>query len=144
MNYQHLDADGVYVDSGHQGPGPDLMGAHTLVGDPVHNLKGERLGEIREIMLDMRSGTIAYAVVAHGGLFHLGAKLFAVPWQALTLDPAHKRFILNIDKATLDDAPGFDPQHWPNMANPAWAAQVHRYYGSPGNHGNPGSRSDLS
>jgi hypothetical protein len=79
----------------------------------------------------MGGGAIAYAVMAHGGVFHLGAKLFAVPWQALTLDPTHKGFTLNIDKQRLDEAPGFDPDHWPNMANPAWAAQIHRYYEHP-------------
>ncbi|HJU99169.1 MAG TPA: PRC-barrel domain-containing protein [Burkholderiaceae bacterium] len=135
MHYQDRDADGVYVDTGHHGPGPDLMGAGTVIGDPVRNLKGEHLGQIREIMLDMRSGTIAYAVMAHGGVFHLGAKLFAVPWQALTLDPAHKGFTLNIDKQRLDEAPGFDPDHWPNMANPAWAAQIHQYYAHPAEQG---------
>lgn len=129
MSYQDLDADGVYVDHGHQGPGPDVMGAHSLVGDHVHNLKGEHLGDIKEIMLDMGSGKIAYAVMAHGGLFHLGQKLFAVPWEALTLDTANKRFTLNIDKELLDEAPGFDPEHWPSTANPAWGPQVHSYTG---------------
>ncbi|MFA9217491.1 MAG: PRC-barrel domain-containing protein [Sphingomonadaceae bacterium] len=139
MSTTEFDADGSYTDRGHQGPGPALMGARALIGDHVHNLKNEHLGEIREIMLDMRSGSIAYAVMSSGGVFTLGAKLFAVPWEALTLDPVQRRFTLNIDKERIDEAPGFDPEHWPNMANQTWATQIHSYYGTAGsNHDSAG------
>lgn len=127
MSYQH-DADGVYTDAGHEGPGPELMGADTLIGNHVHNLKDEHLGDIKEIMLDMRSGKVAYAVMSYGGVFSIGEKLLAVPWEALTLDTVNKRFTLNIDKERIENAPGFDADHWPNMANQAWASEIHRYY----------------
>jgi sporulation protein YlmC with PRC-barrel domain len=131
MSYEERDAYGMYVDNGHKGPGPELMGAGTLIGDDVHNLRDEHLGEIKEIMLDMRTGKIAYAVLSSGGVFTLGEKLFAVPWNALELDTVNKRFILNIDKERIEDAPGFDSEHWPNMANQQWAAQIEDYYRSP-------------
>ena len=99
MSYEERDAYGMYVDRGHKGPGPELMGADTLIGDHVHNAKDEHLGEIKEIMIDMRSGKIAYAVMSHGGVFTIGEKLFAVPWEALLLDTVNKRFTLNIDEA---------------------------------------------
>ena len=135
MNYEERDADGNYVDGGHKGPGPRLMGAHTLIGDHVHNLKNEHLGTIKEIMLDMRTGQVAYAVLAFGGVLTLGEKLFAIPWEALTLDPAHKRLTLNIDKERIENAPGFDKDDWPDMANQTWASQVHSYYGTSGSVG---------
>lgn len=118
------------MDHGHKGPGPELMGADTLIGNHVHNLKNEQLGDIKEIMLDMRSGTIAYAVMSTGGVFTLGEKLYAVPWAALTLDTVSKRFTLDIDKEQIESAPGFDTDHWPNMANQQWAAEIHHYYGT--------------
>ncbi|MEG1114059.1 MAG: PRC-barrel domain-containing protein, partial [Janthinobacterium sp.] len=91
MSYEERDAYGMYVNRGHKGPGPELMGADTLIGDHVHNAKDEHLGEIKEIMIDMRSGKIAYAVMSHGGVFTIGEKLFAVPWEALLLDTVNKR-----------------------------------------------------
>jgi sporulation protein YlmC with PRC-barrel domain len=112
------------------GPGPALMGATTLVGEEVVNDKGENLGDIKEIMLDMRSGRVAYAVLAFGGFLGVGAKLFAVPWQALQLDTVNKRFILDIDKERLKAAPGFDPDAWPDMSDVGWAEQVHSFYGT--------------
>ena len=129
MSYER-DADGTYVDGGHQGPGPRLMGADTLIGDHIHNLKDEHLGTVKEIMLDMKTGQVAYVVMASGGVLTLGEKLFAVPWEALTLDTANHQMRLNIDKDRIENAPGFDKDHWPDMANQAWASEIHNYYGT--------------
>jgi sporulation protein YlmC with PRC-barrel domain len=139
MSYEDRDQYGMYVDNGHKGPGPELMGADKLIGDHVHNLQNEHLGEIKEIMLDMRTGKIAYAVMASGGVLTIGEKLFAVPWEALTLDTVNKRFTLNIDKERIEAAPGFDKDDWPDMANQTWASQVHSYYGT-GSDTRPGAR----
>ena len=110
------------------GPGPEIMDADTLIGDSVVNAAGEDLGEVKAIMLDVRSGRIAYAVLSFGGFLGMGNKLFAIPWSALTLDAGEKRFILNIAKERLDNAPGFDKDHWPSMAEASWARQLHEYY----------------
>ena len=67
-----------YTSGEKQGPGPELMGAHTLLGEDVYNTNNEDLGDIREIMIDMRSGRIAYAVLSFGGILGMGEKLFAV------------------------------------------------------------------
>lgn len=143
MSYTERDPYGMYVDNGRKGPGPELMGADTLIGDHVHNLKNEHLGEIKEIMLDMRTGKIAYAVMAHGGVLSIGEKLFAVPWEALTLDTVNKRFTLNIEKERIENAPGFDKNDWPNMANQTWASQVQDYYSTARNPANANLSSTL-
>ncbi len=110
------------------GPGPEVMDAATLIGDSVVNASGEDLGKIEAIMLDVISGRIAYAVLSFGGFLGMGAKLFAIPWSALTLDAGEKRFILNVPKERLENAPGFDKDHWPSMADSTWATQIHAYY----------------
>ncbi len=138
MNYEERDPFGIYKtdvskDAGSDdthGPGPALMGADTLMGNEVVNQSDETLGDIKEIMLDMRSGRVGYAVLSFGGFLGMGEKLFAVPWNALTLDTEHKRFVLNVEKERLKDAPGFDKQHWPDMADQLWANKIHSYYGT--------------
>ena len=95
MAYTDRDTYGMYKKQGKeegQGPGPRLMGADTLIGEDVYNTKDEDLGDIKEIMLDMNNGKIAYAVLSFGGFLGMGDKLFAVPWSALTLDTENKRF----------------------------------------------------
>lgn len=128
MSYADRDKYGIYQSS--SGPGPALMGADTLIGDSVVNGQEENLGEIKEIMLDMRTGQVAYAVLAFGGFLGMGEKLFAVPWQALHLDTVNKRFVLNVDKERLANAPGFDPDRWPDMSDVSWANQIHAFYGT--------------
>ena len=112
------------------GPGPRIMSAGTLEGDEVINGSGEKLGTIDEIMLDVSSGRIAYAVLSAGGFLGVGDKLFAIPWNALTLDVDRECFVLDIDKEQLESAPGFDKDHWPSMADLSWAQSVHSYYGT--------------
>ena len=112
------------------GPGPEVMAASDFEGEDVVNPQGETLGEIEEIMLDVRGGRIAYAVLAAGGFLGIGEKYFAIPWRALTLDTDRKVFILDVDKERLENAPGFDKDHWPSMADQRWASEVHRYYGA--------------
>ncbi|HEU4622408.1 MAG TPA: PRC-barrel domain-containing protein [Burkholderiaceae bacterium] len=113
-----------------EGPGPEIMAADTLEGDEVVNHEGDSLGKIQDIMLDVSQGRIAYAVLSFGGVLGIGDKLFAVPWSALTLDADRKCFVLDVSKERLKDAPGFDKDRWPSMADPSWANDLHSYYGS--------------
>ena len=128
-SYMTRDTFGMYANKD-QGPGPQLMGADTLMGNDVYNSDDEDLGDIKEFMIDMASGRIAYAVLSFGGLLGMGDKLFAVPWRALTLDTENKRFTLNVPQDRLKDAPGFDKNNWPSMADKAWASGVHSFYGT--------------
>ncbi len=129
MNYQEQDSYGIYNEHDDDGPGPQLMGAHTLQGNDVRNRRGEDLGDIKEIMLDMHSGKVAYAVLSFGDFMGMGGKLFAVPWSALKLDTVNKCFVLDVEKDRLSDAPGFDKNRWPDMADKAWAQDINQYYG---------------
>jgi sporulation protein YlmC with PRC-barrel domain len=119
MNYQSTNAYDLNENINSIGPGPEIMGASSLIGNDVYNNHDEDLGDIKEIMLDMETGKIAYAVLSYGGILGVGEKLFAVPWGALTLDTVNERFILNVEKAKLDVAPGFDRDNWPDRADPA-------------------------
>lgn len=76
----------------------------------------------------VRSGTIRYAVLASGGFLGLGDRLFAVPWKALKQDRENDRFMLDVDLERLKNAPGFDKDNWPNMADPTWNSTVESYY----------------
>ena len=122
--------DSTRGDMGPGGPGPRLMSADTLQGDEVYNAADEKLGEITDIMIDVPTGRVAYAVMSVGGVLGLGDKLFAVPWSALRLDTERKCFRLDASKEQVENAPGFDKDHWPSMADPAWASEVHGYYGA--------------
>lgn len=130
MSYEDRDTHGMYKSYDENGPGPRLMGADTLIGEDVCNHDGEDLGNIKEIMLDVNSDKIAYAVLSFGGFLGMADKLFAVPWSALKLDTENKRFLLNVDRESLESAPGFDKDNWPDMADPTWQNKISSYYGT--------------
>jgi sporulation protein YlmC with PRC-barrel domain len=111
-----------------EGPGPDVMAAATLDGNNVVSSDGEDVGKISDIMLDVRSGRIAYAVLSEGGFLGMGSNLHAIPWSALTLDTEDKRFVVDIPAQRLKDDPGFDKDHWPTMADAKWGESTHSYY----------------
>lgn len=99
-----------------------------LSGFSVKNGEGEDLGKIEDLAIDVASGRIAYAVLSFGGLLGIGNKYFAVPWEALTLH-GNEVILLDVDKEKLKNAPGFDKDDWPDMADRQWGASIYTYYG---------------
>ncbi len=107
-----------------------ILSANTLRGTQVRNSEGDDLGKIEEIMLDQPSGKVAYAVLSFGGFMGMGDKLFAIPWKAISLDQENKQAILDVQPDVLDNAPGFDKDHWPDFADPQWGESIHSHYNS--------------
>ena len=106
-----------------------VLAASTIKGDKVVNLQGENLGNIEDLMIDLERGRVGYAVLSFGGFLGMGDKLFAIPWEALTVDMAEKRLVLNVDKELLKRAPGFDKNNWPDMTDRTWGNELYSYYG---------------
>jgi hypothetical protein len=104
------------------------MAANTLTGNKLFTSDREDIGKITEIMLDVPSGRIAYAVLSSGGFLGMGDRLYAIPWSALTLDTDEKCFRLNVTADRVKNAPCFDKDHWPAMADPQWGSSLHQYY----------------
>ena len=106
------------------------LGATTLIHDKVVNLNGENVGKIEELMIDVTTGRVAYAVLSFGGFLGFGSKLFALPWSALTVDEGHRRFVCNVTKEALEKMPGFDKEHWPDLNDLEYATGVYRQWGA--------------
>jgi len=87
---------------------PKVLSASILKGDKVTNAKGEDLGTVEEIMLDLEHGGLLCGDVIWRVNWMPNDKLFAVPWEALTISFHDKKFTLNVSKETLKSAPGFD------------------------------------
>ena len=105
-----------------------LLGTSGLCGDAVYDVAGKFLGGIEELVLDVHSGRVAYALMAAGGFLGMGRKLFAIPWSMVTVDRVYRRCIIIIDLERLIDAPSLDGDPLPRMADAAWATEVHNYF----------------
>lgn len=110
---------------------PQVLSTTAIIGNKVINKSGEQLGTIKELMIDLDDGQVAYAVLSFGGFLGLGDKLFAIPLEALTSGAEAGTVILDVDRELLENAPGFDKDHWPNDAQyeAGWLLDIYEYYG---------------
>jgi len=104
------------------------LSATSINGTNVVNLKGEDIGHVEDMMIDLSTGHIMYAVLSFGGLLGIGNKLFAVPFESFTIDQEDEKFILDVDKDRLKDAPGFDKDNWPKHSDRNFEHEVYSYY----------------
>jgi sporulation protein YlmC with PRC-barrel domain len=106
-----------------------VLAKKTVIGSNVVNSQNEDLGKIEDVVLDAASGRIAYAVLSFGGFLGMGDKYFAIPWNAIHFDVSKEHAVLNVDKNLLENAPGFDKDNWPNMADSTWGSRIYKHYG---------------
>ncbi len=101
-------------DSGKKANTPlQYLTASSLMGNKVFNKEDEKLGDVKDLMLNLDNGKIEYVIIEFGGFLGIGEKYFAVPFQVLDLDTSRHAFILNQKREVLENAPGFDKDHWP-------------------------------
>ena len=105
------------------------LSTSSLRNTPVVNPNGQDLGAIKDLMVDTASGRVEYAVLDFGGFLGIGDKLFAVPLQAFTVDTTNERFVLDVPKERLENAPGFDKNDWPETADTTFVENVYDFYG---------------
>ncbi|MEQ8851957.1 PRC-barrel domain-containing protein [Gimesia sp.] len=99
-----------------------FLRAGSVLNKGITNLKQQDIGEINDFVLDSKNGKIRYAAVTYGGFLGFGNKMFAVPFEALTVLPNNNckqdhRFLLEVSQEQLDGAAGFKQDHWPDFAD---------------------------
>ena len=117
---QPLPAQEGRADQGRQGqsaqsqqPGPHIR-ASNLIGRDVQNRQGQDLGDVEDVLVNINSGEVEYAVLSFGGFLGMGDKLFAFPLEAFDRSQDRDHLVLAIDQNRLENAPGFDRNNWPN------------------------------
>jgi sporulation protein YlmC with PRC-barrel domain len=103
-----------------------LVSSDDVNGTEVYNRKGEHVGEIDHIVIDKKSGKVAYTVMSFGGFLGIGEEHHPIPWGALSYDTSQGGFVTDIDKERLEKAPKHD-DNW--FADRSWEERAHRHYG---------------
>ena len=94
-----------------------------LIGTEVKNQQGEKLGKVKDIVIDFARDRIAYVVLETSKGAFSADKLHAVPLRAFQPSDDGKTLILNADKDKVANAEGFSKDNWPSPSNPSWGAQ---------------------
>lgn len=87
--------------------------AKDFIGKDLKNAKGEDLGKVEDLAVDVNGSKVAYVVVSSGGVMGMGETLHGVLLNSFTMDAAGKNAVLPTDKATLEKTPGIDKDHLP-------------------------------
>ncbi|MFC5504347.1 MULTISPECIES: PRC-barrel domain-containing protein [Hyphomicrobiales] len=107
-----------------------LIAGARVAGTEVYNTAGEHLGEIYDVMLDKKTGKVAYAIMSFGGFLGLGEKYHPIPWSVLDFDPERGGYVVPMTKDKLEAAPMYDSQGEPDWDDRTYGKRVHDYYGT--------------
>lgn len=108
-----------------------LISADKVEGTSVYNRQNEKLGTVKTVMIDKRSGKVAYAVMSFGGFLGIGDEYHPLPWQTLDYDTGQEGYVVDLDKKALEDAPRIRLDHDVDWENRDWGKEVHDYYKVP-------------
>lgn len=91
---------------------------------------GTHIGDIEEVVLDAKTGKVAYAAVSFEDEFiKKNDQLTMVPWDMIRQsEKATPGYVLNVDKMKLEGATYFPRDAWPNINEFAWNKRVYDYY----------------
>ncbi len=103
----------------------DMIGYGTLsklselLGMKLTNYKSETLGDLKELVVNLGQGEIAYTVI-NARQKHATSKPTALPPQLFQRHTTGKSLVVNVEPKQMASAPALDPKKWPAVGNPAW------------------------
>lgn len=105
-----------------------LAQADTIQGSEVRNQNGDRIGNVEHVVVDIKQGQVAYAIVGVGGFLGVGEKSVAVPWNRLKAGDRPESFVLNADRDTLRNAPSVDTRSLAQLEDPQARRQISAFW----------------
>ncbi len=107
-----------------------LISAEKVQGTAVYDPNGERIGAIEDVMLDKRTGKVAYAILSFGGFLGLGERHHPLPWNALTYNTDLGGYQVAIPVDRLQAAPSYAADESVDLEDRAYGRKLHDYYGT--------------
>jgi hypothetical protein len=115
--------------------GHPLILSSRVVGTPVYDSAGTRLGHVDDLSIEKVSGRAIYAIMSFGGFLGIGEKFHPVPWSLLDYDVERGGFVVPLDQSVLKDAPNYDAAEIRELGGPdhrAYGDTIYGYYGTYG------------
>jgi hypothetical protein len=106
-----------------------LIAADKVQGTAVLNAGGDTIGSIHDLMIDKRSGVVAYAIMSFGGFMGIGNSYHPLPWSLLRYDPNLGGYIVDLDEKQLEDAPSYPVGREPAWGDREFEEKIHDFYG---------------
>ncbi|HEX3484227.1 MAG TPA: PRC-barrel domain-containing protein [Micropepsaceae bacterium] len=105
-----------------------LIASDKVEGTAVYGPDREKIGSIDNVMIEKRSGRVAYAVLSFGGFLGMGTDHYPLPWSMLKYDEDLGGYVTNITSDQLKGAPKYsDDDNW-DWNNQEYIGQVDTHY----------------
>ena len=85
---------------------PGQVRADKVIGAKVTNPGGEKVGDVRDILLD-EQGKVVGVILSVGGFLGIGDKHVAVNWSDIKLEGEGDKVVVNMSKDQIENAPSF-------------------------------------
>ena len=105
--------------------------ASKVIGTTVKDNSGERLGEVKDVVLDKQSNSILFGIMSFGGVLGIGEKYHPVPWAALNFDETEGAYVINLSKDQLKAAPADSIEELTRNDGQAYRDRAFDYYKVP-------------
>lgn len=107
-----------------------LREASTLLGQPVTDAAGARIGEVEDLVLHINQTRASYVVLRLDKNASGDEKRIAVPLRALGSGTGRPALSLNMEPAKLQALKGFSREAYQDPNDPAFVAQATRHLGT--------------
>lgn len=108
-----------------------IVAASKIRGTRVDNAQGDKVADVKDLVIDKGQGRIAYAVLGVGGFLNIGEDHVAVPWQKLNVNVEGKKkpkLQVNATEDQLTRGPKFTDKNWPAPDDKVMVVRVHSFY----------------
>jgi len=105
---------------------PRSFRASELIGKSVNSASDKDIGEIKELVVDMDTAKIRYAVLAFDPSWMTKEKLYAFPLTAFKMSDGKSDLVLNVNKSTIQPMKNFDANRWLHLNDLDQDAQVNK------------------
>lgn len=107
-----------------------MIASDKVEGTAVFDGNGQKIGTVRNFMVDKYSGEVQYAVMSFGGFLGIGERYHPLPWKALRYDPELGGYVVGLSKEALEKAPSYERDNAPAFTR-EYGQGVYGYYGVP-------------
>jgi len=104
-----------------------LIASDRVEGTKVFDESGQSIGTIKRLMIEKRSGRVAYAVSVFGGFLGMGDQEQPIPWDQLTYDTRMGGYRTGLTEPQLREAPQTKDDDWTSRDR---ERELHDYYGA--------------
>jgi len=105
-----------------------LISSDKVDGTSVYNRNGDSIGSIDHLMIDKISGQVEYVVISTGGFLGIGESYSPVPWDSLVYDVNMGGYVIDADRARLEQATRYTSKAQPNWSDGSYGERVDQYW----------------